>query len=53
MKKILIMLMTLSILTVQLSASGTEPVDGDSDGKREVSTLDHLLWISMNNIRLG
>ncbi len=26
----------------------TEPVDTDSDGKREVSTLDHLLWISTN-----
>lgn len=27
-------------------ASGTEPIDTDSNGKREVSTLEHLLWIT-------
>jgi uncharacterized membrane protein (UPF0136 family) len=29
----------------------TEPTDTDSDGKREVSTLDHLLWISQSSSR--
>ena len=31
-----------------LIADGIEPIDTDSDGRLEVSTLDHLLWISTN-----
>ncbi|MFN2396278.1 MAG: hypothetical protein ABR597_11380, partial [Bacteroidales bacterium] len=40
---------TLSIIFLFLqivSAEGVEPVDSDMNGKREVSTLDHLLWIA-------
>ena len=50
MNKSLLYCFTLSlIINTNLTASGTEPTDTDSDGKREVSTLDHLLWISTNS----
>ncbi|QOJ28380.1 MAG: T9SS type A sorting domain-containing protein [Ignavibacteriales bacterium] len=45
-------LLFFCILIVLLPAyihSQTEPVDTDSDGKKEVSTLSHLLWISTNS----
>jgi len=48
MKKMLIFITMLLIITTSLYADGTEPTDTDSDGKREVSTLDHLIWISTN-----
>jgi len=39
----------LSIITVnEIFADGIEPTDNDSNGLREVSSLDHLLWISTN-----
>lgn len=45
-------LLFFCILLIALPAyihSQTEPVDTDSDGKKEVSTLSHLLWISTNS----
>ena len=42
---------TLSVILLFLqivTAEGVEPVDSDMNGKREVSSLDHLLWITTN-----
>ena len=36
-----------------ISFPQTEPLDGDSDGKREVYSLDHLLWISTHTAGWG
>ncbi|NUN08922.1 MAG: T9SS type A sorting domain-containing protein [Ignavibacteriaceae bacterium] len=38
-----------SIIPISLVLTQTEPIDTDSDGKREVSTLSHLQWISQNS----
>ena len=46
--------MKLSLLFLMLIAASiniaaqTEPLDTDDDGYRNVSTLDHLIWIDEN-----
>lgn len=45
-----IFLTFLCVFTIQVCfPNGIEPVDDDGDGKLEVSTLEHLLWISAND----
>ncbi len=41
-------LMALVIIMSQVGYAQTEPTDTDGDGYRNVSSLDHLKWISQN-----
>jgi hypothetical protein len=49
--KTVCLLISLLLLGSYVLVAQTEPTDSDSDGKREVSTLDHLLWISLSSTR--
>lgn len=52
MKKVLLILLS-GIFSMNTGFSeGTEPTDEDNNGKREVSSLEHLLWISTNSVGL-
>jgi hypothetical protein len=50
MKTMEVLFMFMFLMCIGLYGQ-TEPTDTDSDGKREVSTLDHLLWISQSSTR--
>ena len=52
-RTVLLRLVVLSLLAIftagNLMAQGTEPVDSDGDGRLEISTKGHLLYLSQNS----
>lgn len=44
-----IILFIVCLCLTQFALSQTEPTDTDADGSRNISTLDHLLWIDLNS----
>jgi len=52
MKKVLLISLLCIVGYYTAYADGTEPLDNDSNGKREVSTLNHLIWISTHSAGL-